>query len=54
MAGGSADAAAALVALDRLWKLHTSDDDLLALAARLGSDVPFALRGRYGARHRPR
>ena len=34
MAGGSADAAAALVALDRLWKLHTSDDDLLALAAR--------------------
>ena len=45
MAGGSADAAAALVALDRLWKLHTPDDDLLALAARLGSDVPFALLG---------
>lgn len=45
MAGGSADAAAALVALDRLWDLGTSDDDLLALAARLGSDVPFALVG---------
>ncbi len=45
LAGGSADAAAALVALDRLWDLHTSDDDLLALAARLGSDVPFALLG---------
>ncbi len=45
MAGGSADAAAALVALDRLWKLQTSDDDLLALAAQLGSDVPFALLG---------
>ncbi len=45
MAGGSADAAAALVALDRLWDLHTSDDDLLAMAARLGSDVPFALVG---------
>ncbi len=45
MAGGSADAAAALVALDRLWQLQTSDDDLLALAARLGSDVPFALVG---------
>ena len=45
MAGGSADAAAALVALDRLWKLRTSDDDLLALAAGLGSDVPFALVG---------
>ena len=45
MAGGSADAAAALVALDRLWGAHTSDDDLLALAAQLGSDVPFALVG---------
>ena len=45
MAGGSADAAAALVALDRLWELQTSDDDLLALAAQLGSDVPFALVG---------
>ncbi|MBO0841583.1 MAG: 4-(cytidine 5'-diphospho)-2-C-methyl-D-erythritol kinase [Nocardioides sp.] len=45
LAGGSADAAATLVALDRLWSLDTSDDDLLALAARLGSDVPFALVG---------
>ena len=45
MAGGSADAAATLVALDRLWGLETSDDDLLAIAATLGSDVPFALIG---------
>lgn len=45
LAGGSADAAAALVALDRLWQLRTSDEDLLELAARLGSDVPFALLG---------
>lgn len=45
MAGGSADAAAALVALDRLWQVSTTDDDLLALAAQLGSDVPFALLG---------
>ncbi len=45
MAGGSADAAATLVALDRLWSLDTVDDDLLALAAELGSDVPFALVG---------
>jgi len=45
MAGGSADAAAILVALDRLWGLETSDHDLLALAAQLGSDVPFALVG---------
>ena len=45
MAGGSADAAAALVALDRLWGTETSDDDLLRLAAELGSDVPFGLVG---------
>jgi 4-diphosphocytidyl-2-C-methyl-D-erythritol kinase len=45
MAGGSADAAATLVALDRLWELGTSDADLFALAADLGSDVPFALVG---------
>lgn len=45
LAGGSADAAAALVALDRFWDLGTSDDDLLRLAADLGSDVPFSLIG---------
>jgi 4-diphosphocytidyl-2-C-methyl-D-erythritol kinase len=45
LAGGSADAAAALVALDRLWDLQTPDDDLLAIAGELGSDVPFALVG---------
>lgn len=45
MAGGSADAAATLLALDRLWDLETSDDDLLAIAGTLGSDVPFALLG---------
>ncbi len=45
LAGGSADAAAALVALDRLWDVHTSDDDLLRIAGELGSDVPFALLG---------
>lgn len=45
LAGGSADAAAALVALDRLWKVNTTDDDMLRIAAELGSDVPFALVG---------
>jgi 4-diphosphocytidyl-2-C-methyl-D-erythritol kinase len=45
LAGGSADGAAALLALDRFHDLQTSDDDLLALAAGLGSDVPFALVG---------
>ena len=41
MAGGSADAAAALVACDRLWDLRTSDDDLLRLAAQRGRDRPI-------------
>jgi 4-diphosphocytidyl-2-C-methyl-D-erythritol kinase len=45
LAGGSADGAAALLALDRLHGLGTSDTDLLDLAAELGSDVPFALVG---------
>ncbi|WP_246060686.1 4-(cytidine 5'-diphospho)-2-C-methyl-D-erythritol kinase [Nocardioides dongxiaopingii] len=45
LAGGSADGAAALVALDRLHDLRTTDDALLAIAAELGSDVPFALVG---------
>ncbi len=45
MAGGSADAAGALVALSGLWRLDLSREDLAGLAARLGSDVPFALCG---------
>lgn len=45
MAGGSADAAATLVALCSLWRLEMSRDDLAVIAARLGSDVPFSLHG---------
>jgi len=45
MAGGSADAAATLLACDRLWDLGSTRDELAGLAARLGSDVPFALVG---------
>ena len=45
MAGGSADAAATLVACDALWDLRTPSRTLEQLAASLGSDVPFALRG---------
>jgi 4-diphosphocytidyl-2-C-methyl-D-erythritol kinase len=45
LAGGSADGAAALLALDRLDRLGSSDHDLLTMAAHLGSDVPFALVG---------
>jgi 4-diphosphocytidyl-2-C-methyl-D-erythritol kinase len=45
MAGGSADAAAALVACDALWGSRLDRESLLELAAQLGSDVPFALIG---------
>jgi 4-diphosphocytidyl-2-C-methyl-D-erythritol kinase len=45
MGGGSADAAAALVALDALWGLDLAREELLGLAAELGADVPFALQG---------
>ena len=45
MAGGSADAAGALVACDALWRTGLSRDDLERLAVSLGSDVPFALHG---------
>ncbi len=45
MAGGSADAAAVLVAMNSLWELGVPRRDLHALAAQLGSDVPFALHG---------
>lgn len=45
MAGGSADAAAALVGLSALWKLDLTRDELSGLAADLGSDVTFALYG---------
>lgn len=45
MAGGSADAAATLVALDALWGTGLSRDELSSVAARLGADVPFALAG---------
>jgi 4-diphosphocytidyl-2-C-methyl-D-erythritol kinase len=45
MAGGSADAAGALLALDRLWDARLDREELVELAAGVGSDVPFALVG---------
>ena len=45
MAGGSADAAAALVACNALWGTGLPLPELSALAARLGADVPFPLTG---------
>jgi 4-diphosphocytidyl-2-C-methyl-D-erythritol kinase len=45
LAGGSADAAAVMVALNELWGLGLVRSRLVELAAELGSDVPFALVG---------
>jgi 4-diphosphocytidyl-2-C-methyl-D-erythritol kinase len=45
MGGGSADAAAALVACDALWGAELGTAELHKLASRLGADVPFALMG---------
>jgi 4-diphosphocytidyl-2-C-methyl-D-erythritol kinase len=45
LGGGSADAAATLVALTRLWRLGLDVVDLARLGARLGADVPFFLAG---------
>lgn len=45
LAGGSADAAAALVACDQLWGTGLSRDDLAGIAATLGSDIPFLVLG---------
>lgn len=45
MAGGSADAAAALVALNELWRCELPRQELRDLASELGSDVPFCVTG---------
>jgi 4-diphosphocytidyl-2-C-methyl-D-erythritol kinase len=45
MAGGSADAAGALVGLNELWDCELNTDELRELAAGLGADVPFCVQG---------
>ena len=45
LAGGSADAAATLRGMNKLYTLGLSDDELCALGAQLGSDIPFSLMG---------
>ena len=45
LAGGSSDAAAVLRGLNKYWNLNLYDDRLEALAAELGSDVPFCIQG---------
>jgi 4-diphosphocytidyl-2-C-methyl-D-erythritol kinase len=45
LAGGSSDAAATLLGLNRLWRLGLTGDELARLGAELGSDVPFFFHG---------
>jgi 4-diphosphocytidyl-2-C-methyl-D-erythritol kinase len=46
LGGGSSDAATALVALNYLWELNLSEDELARLGLQLGADVPVFVRGR--------
>lgn len=43
LAGGSADAAETLIALNELWGLGLSTDELISLGVKLGADVPFCI-----------
>jgi 4-diphosphocytidyl-2-C-methyl-D-erythritol kinase len=45
LAGGSADAAAVLKGLNRLWSMQISEEELIKLGATLGTDVPFCICG---------
>ena len=45
LGGGSADAAAMLVGLNKFWDLQLSLEELEKIGAQLGSDVPFLIRG---------
>ncbi len=45
LAGGSADAAATLTGLNKLWKLNLSINELIDIGAHIGSDIPFCLVG---------
>lgn len=45
LGGGSSDAATVLLALNKLWDLNLSREELMALGLRLGADVPFFIFG---------
>ena len=45
MAGGSSNAAAVLVGLNKLWDLNLSEDELKIIGLELGADVPFCISG---------
>lgn len=46
LGGGSSDAAATLKALNLLWKIGLNDAELMGFAAKLGSDIPFFIKGK--------
>lgn len=46
MAGGSSNAAAVLVGLNKLWDLNLSEEELQAIGFKLGADVPFCISGK--------
>lgn len=46
MAGGSTNAAAVLVGLNKLWKLDLSEEELQKIGFKLGADVPFCISGK--------
>ena len=45
MGGGSGDGAAMLLGLNKFWDLRLTDEELMTMASKLGSDVPFLLKG---------
>jgi len=45
LGGGSSNAATTIKSLNKLWKLNMSQEDMLEIAKRIGSDVPFFIRG---------
>lgn len=45
MAGGSTDAAAVMLGMDRLWGLHISPAELMRMSVSIGADVPFCILG---------
>ena len=45
LAGGSADGAAVLVALNRIYETNLSDDELCKIGAKIGADIPFCIKG---------
>lgn len=48
MGGGSADGAAALIGLDRLFETGLSENELISIGAKIGADIPFCIKGGCG------